>query len=71
MRGVGVFPSCVEDAAVVEDGGTPVVILVEAELSNGGTVGIHYAEICDGVASADTWYACEASCGVEDYSSVW
>ena len=66
MRGVGVFPAGVEDGAIVEHGRAPILVLIEAQLADAGAIGIHFADIGDRVAAADTRYALEAAGGGEE-----
>ena len=70
VRRIGILPSGVEHAAVVEHGRAPVVVLVEAELTNSRAVGVHAAEIGDRVPSTHAGHAVKAPRRAEHDASI-
>ena len=66
MRRVAVLPAGEHHAAVVHHGGTPVVILVEAEAADAGAVGVHDVQVGDLVVAAHARHALEAGGRVVD-----
>jgi len=61
MRQVGVFPAAVQQAAVVQHGGAPVVVLIETQLADAAAVRIHQAQVGDRVAAAHAGHAGKAA----------
>ena len=70
MRYVGVFPAGEDHAAVIEHGGTPVLVLIETQLADAGTVGLHDAQVGHRVAAAHTGHAMKSEGRTENDPAV-
>ena len=70
MRQIGVFPTLVEDAAVVQHTRRPVMLLVEGELADVLSVGVANVRIGDMRVAVDAGHADHASRRGEDDAAV-
>ncbi len=70
VRRVRVLPAGVEDAAVVEHGRAPVVVLVEAQLAQAVVLLVEQEQVGYGVGAADAGNALEDPRRVEDDPAV-